>query len=250
VTLTPQVLVDVRQYLAGADLTGYTNKVSLASEVEDLDKTTFASGGVHERVGGVFDTTVDIEGFWQAGDLSMPDDLFWANLGVATIPYTAVPASGAVGSLAYLTRALQTSYKPGGDHGKLLGYTANIKGTQPAARGQILHPQGTARTTTGNGTGVQVGAVSATQRMYANLHVMSIAGTATPTITVKVQSSVDNTFASPTDRITFTAATTLSGQASSVLGAVTDTWWRAVWTISGTNPSFLFAVSAGVGPKS
>lgn len=249
-TLTPTVLTDVRQYLAGADLTGYSNKIMVGSEVEDLDKTTFASSGVHERVGGLFDTSVDIEGFWQAGDLSMPDDLFWANLGVATVPYTAVPTSGAVGSLAYLTRALQTSYKPGGEEGKLLGYTANIKGNQPAARGQILHPQGTARTTTGNGTGVQVGAVSAVQRMYANLHVMSISGTGTPTITVKVQSSVDNTFASPTDRITFTAVTTLTGQASSVLGAVTDTWWRAVWTITGTNPSFLFAVSAGVGPKS
>lgn len=249
-TLTPTVLFDVRQYLAGADLTGYSNKVMVGSDVEDLDKTTFASGGVKERVGGLFDTSVDVEGFWQAGDLSMPDDAFWAALGVSTTPYTAVPTSGAVGSLAYLTRVLEASYKPGGDVGKLLGYSVSLHGNQPTARGQILHPQGTARTATGNGTGAQVGAVSATQRMYANLHVMSIAGTATPTITVKVQSSVDNTFASPTDRITFTAATTLSGQASSILGAVTDTWWRAVWTITGTNPSFLFAVSAGVGPKS
>lgn len=248
-TLTPTVLVDARQYLAGVDLTGYTNKIMIAAEVEDLDKTTFASGGVHERVGGLFDTSADIEGFWQAGDLSMPDDAFWAGLGVSTIPYTALPTSGAVGSLAYLTKALEVNYKPGGEVGKLLGYSASIKGNQPTARGLILHPQGTARTATGNGTGVQVGAVSATQRMYANLHVMSIAGTGSPTITVKVQSSVDNTFASPTDRIAFSAATTLSGQSSSVLGAVTDTWWRAVWTISGSSPSFLFAVSAGVGPK-
>lgn len=249
-TFTPTVLTDVRQYLAGADLTGFSNKIAFGGEVEELDTTTFASNGCHERVGGLSDSSVDIEGFWQAGDLSMPDDAFWAALGVATSPYTAVPTAGTVGSLAYLTKILESSYKPGGDIGKLLGYSAGLKGNAPVARGVILHPQGTARSTTGNGTGVQIGAITANQRMYANLHVMSISGTSTPTITVKVQSSVDNTFASPTDRITFTAATTLSGQASSVLGAVTDQWWRAVWTITGSTPSFLFAVSAGIGPKS
>jgi hypothetical protein len=112
-----------------------------------------------------------------------------------------------------------------------------------------MHPNGTARTTTGTGTGIQLGAVTAAQRMYCNLHVLSISGTGTPTITVKLQSSVDNTFASPTDRIVFTAATALGGQASSALGAITDQWWRAQWTISGTNPSFLFAVSAGIAKK-
>ena len=247
--LTPLVLLDVRTYFAGADLTGWSNKVELHAEVEDKDMTNFASGGWKERRGGLFDLTANAEGFWQALDLSMPDDSFWANLGVSTVPLTMAPTTAAVGDLAYLSRITHCSYKPGGAVGDLLAWSADWKGNWPLARGQILHPQGTARTTTGNGTAVQVGAVSATQRMYACLHVMSIAGTGTPTITVKVQSNVDNTFGAPTDRITFTAATTLQGQASSVLGAVTDTWWRAAWTISGSSPSFLFAVSAGVGPK-
>jgi hypothetical protein len=82
--------------------------------------------------------------------------------------------------------------------------------------------------------------------MYANLHVFSVAGTSGPTLTVKLQSSVDNTFGAPTDRITFTGATAISGQSGSVAGAITDTWWRVVWTITGTNPSFLFAASAGI----
>jgi hypothetical protein len=47
----------------------------------------------------------------------------------------------------------------------------------------------------------------------------------------------------------FTAATGLTSQAASVLGAVTDQWWRVIWTITGTTPSFTFAVSAGIGPK-
>lgn len=247
--LTPQVLTDVRLYYAAADLTGYSNKIAVQASAADLKTTNFGSNGWTERVGGQFSGTLAAEGFFQAGDASLPDDSLFANLGVSTVPVTAVPTSGTVGSTAYLTRVLETSYKPGAPVGQVLAWTADALTNWPYARGVILHPQGTARTATGNGTGVQIGAVSAAQRMYACLHVFSISGTATPTITVKIQSSVDNTFASPTDRITFTAATAIGGQTGSVLGAVTDQWWRAVWTISGTSPSFLFAVSAGVAAK-
>lgn len=248
-TLNPQVLNDVRLYVAAADLTGYGNKIDFAAQVAELKTTNWASNGWEERVGGLFDTAMSAEGYFQAGDASMPDDTWWAALGVATVPVTAVPTSGAVGSLAYLTRGMVKEYKVPGQVGEVLPWQATAAGNWPQIRGQIMHPQGTARTSTGTGTGYQLGALSALQRMYANLHVFSIAGTSTPTITVKVQSSVDNTFASPTDRITFTAATTIQGQTSSVLGAVTDQWWRAVWTISGSTPSFLFAVSAGVAAK-
>lgn len=247
-SLTPTVLTDCRIYCETADLTGFSNKVELSSAVEDLDRTTFADGGYKTRVGGLFDTTASVEGFWQAGDFTMPDDTFWANLG-SSIALTVVPASGTVGSLCYLTNALEADYKPAGEVGKLLAYTVGLKGNWPMVRGSILHPQGTARTTTGTGTGLQLGAVGATQKLYACLHVLSISGTSTPTITVKIQSSVDNTFASPTDRLTFAADTALDGQVGTVTGAVTDQWWRATWTITGSTPSFLFAVSAGIASK-
>jgi len=248
-SLTPTVLTDCRIYFESADLTGYSNKVEISTSVEDLDRTTFASGGFKERVGGLNEATGSIDGFWQAGDLGQPDDMWFANLGSASAAITLVPTSGAAGQLAYLTQAMETDYKPGAAVGKLLAWSAGFKGNWPLVRGQIMHPQGTPRTATGVGTGYQLGAVSATQRMYACLHVLSVSGTSTPTITVKLQSSVDNSFASPTDRITFAADTALDGQALSLAGAVTDQWWRAAWTISGTTPSFLFAVSAGIGNK-
>jgi hypothetical protein len=88
--------------------------------------------------------------------------------------------------------------------------------------------------------------VSSSQYLYATLHVLSVAGTSSPTITVKVQSDVDNSFGSPTDQITFTAATAIGGQAQRTIGAITDSWFRVVHTISGTNPSFLYICSIGV----
>lgn len=248
-SLTPLVLFDARIYLESADLTGWSNKVEVSAAAAEEDVTTFASNGWKERTGGEKDLDGSLEGFFEQLDVSRPDDLFWANLGSNQVALTVAPTSGAAGVLAYLSRVQAMDYKPGAAAGKVLAWSAAVKGNWPLVRGTILHPQGTARTATGVGTGFQIGAVTAVQRMYACLHVLSVAGTSTPTITVKLQSSVDNTFASPTDRITFLADTALDGQALSLLGAVTDQWWRAAWTISGTTPSFLFAVSAGVGPK-
>jgi hypothetical protein len=247
-TLTPTVMTDVRIYYETADLTGFANKVDISSSVEELDRTTFADQGNKTRVGGLFDTAGNVDTFWQAGDTSMPDDTFWVNLASASTAVTIVPASGTVGSLAYLTQALQSSRKIHGETGKLLEGQVDFKGTWPLVRGQILHPQGTARTATGTGTGIQLGAVLATQKLYATMHLLSISGS--PTVTIKIQSSVDNTFASPTDRITFSSDTLLNGQTGSVVGAVTDTWWRATWTIAGgSTPSIMFAVAAGIGQK-
>lgn len=248
-TFTPLVLFDARIYYASLDATGFSNKVDFGLSWEDLDRTTFGSNGATERVLGLADTACTIEGFWDAGDLTKPDDVLFANGGLSAQPLTVSPTSGAVGTLTYLTKVAETTYKPGADVGKLLGWSADMAGNQPTARGLIMHPQGTARIASGNGTGFQLGAVLSTQRMYANLHVMSIAGTSTPSITAKLQSSVDNTFASPTDRITFTAATTLQGQCGNVLGAVTDQWWRVTWAITGSSPSFLFCCSAGIASK-
>lgn len=248
-TLTPLVFVDCRMYLASADLTGFSNKTEWTSEVEDLDKTTFASGGAKERTGGLFDTSATVDCFWQAGDLSMPDNAFWDNLGVHTVPYTVVPTAGTVGSLAYLTRMLESSIKMDGEVGKLLKASGELKGSWPPIRGTVLHPQGTARSSTGTGTAQQLGALSATQALYVTLHVLSVSGT-TPSLTVKIQSDDNSGFTSATDRGTFTAETALGrGQTMKIDGAVTDDYWRAAWTISGTTPSFLFAVAAGIGPK-
>jgi hypothetical protein len=249
-TLNPLVLNDCRIYMASADLTGYSNKIQIAASTEELDRTTFGSGGAKERWGGLFDMSASLEGLYQAGDLSMPDDAFWANLGVSTVPLTAVPTSGAVGSLAYLSRVLEAAYKPGGDIGKLLAWSADLKGNWPLVRGTILHPQGTARTATGTGTGQQLGALTASQSLYVTLHVLSVAGT-TPSITVAIESDDNSGFTTPTTQTTFAAATALGpGQTAKITGPlVGETWWRAKWTIAGTTPSFLFAVAAGIGPK-
>lgn len=241
----PFVLTNVRLFAGGADLTSRSNKVELALDVEEKDATNFGSGGWKEVLGGLKGSALGAEGQWEAGDAGKVDDQMWSGMGAANA-YTACPDTADVGDLAWLLSAMEATYKLGGQVGEIAPWTSTASGAWPVARGLVLHPPGTARTTTGTGTAVQLAAVGATEYLYATLHVLSVAGSSNPTITVKVQSDSDNTFASATDQITMTAATAIGGQIKRTAGAITDTWFRAQWTISGSSPSFLFLVSVGI----
>ena len=245
-TFNPLVLTDARIYVQGADLTGYSNKIEMSAKAADLDSTTFASNGWHERKGGLFDGMSEVEGLWAAGDNTAPDDALFGNLG-SQIPLTAIPTSGIVGSLAYLTKALDCEYKPGGKIGDLFGFSASLPTSWPIVRGAVLHPQGTARTATGSGTAVQLGAVDANHALYVCLHAL---GFTDGSMTVTVQSDNAVGFPSSATQGTFSAVTALGGQTMKIAGPITDDWWRVGWTISGgAVHSFLFAVTAGIGPK-
>lgn len=246
-----QVLTDVRAYVGGLDTTGQTNQLSLAVSAVNLDATTFGSGGWTALAGGLKSAKISHGGFKVAGaipGLDQVDDRFYADLTAGlSVPATWVPTSGAAGSLAYLGKALDADYKIFGKVGDLDPFDLSMSSDGPVARGLVLHPQGTARTTTGFGTGFQFPAVAAGQKVYMALHVLSITGT-TPTLQVIVQSDTSNAFAAPTTRATFAAfATTTGGDFKVTSGAaITDTWWRVGYTIAGSSPSYLFAASAGI----
>jgi hypothetical protein len=242
-----QVLTDVRLFAGGADLSGASNKAELSTEFEEKDATNYRSAGYKEVMGGLASSTINGEGFWEAGDPSLVDDASWAMLGGRTA-WTIGPNDATVGALAYLTFGLDSSYKFLGEVGEIAPWSAKVSGSWPVARGQFAHPPGTARTATGVGTGVQLPAVPAGQRVYASLHVLSVSGT-TPSITARVESATTNAFSSPTTRATFTAANARGGEIiRTTPGAITDTWWRLAWTISGSTPSFLLAAAVGIAP--
>lgn len=251
-----QILENLRLYMGGADYTGYSNKIDLGAEVEEKDGTTFgdydATTGKLWKVvkGGIASAKVQQSGFWEAGDLSKVDDDSFAALGGLTawsaLPQ-ATPAAATYGDLAWLVKPLRASYMLGGSVGDLAPWSGNLSSAWPLVRGVCLHPPGTARTATGNGTAVQiVGGVPAGQYLYAALHVLSVSGTSTPTVTVKIQSDNASNFPSSTDVMTFTAATARTGEVIRAAGAITDDYYRVNYTISGSSPSFLFIVTIGV----
>lgn len=239
------VLLNCRLFAVGADLTGASNKIELSSEVEDKETTNYNSNGYKELLGGLGSAEVMAEGQWEAADVTKVDNASWSQLG-GVGPWTACPDNAAVGDLAYITQCLRSSYSLGGSVGDVAPWSGKGASAWPLVRGQMAHPAGTARTTTGVGTAVQLGAVTAGKRLYAALHVLSVAGT-TPSITARIESDNAVGFPSATTQLTFTAATAAGGEALRTSGsAITDDWFRVAWTISGSSPSFLFATSFGI----
>ncbi|MFJ6645770.1 hypothetical protein ACIQPS_08925 [Streptomyces sp. NPDC091290] len=240
------ILTNVRCFAVAVDLTSNSNKIELSSEVEDKDATNYGSQGWKEVMGGLASAEISGEGQWEAGDPSKVDDASWSQLGGVGPWSISANNAAAVGGLAYFTSAMRSNYALGADVGEIAPWTGTAKSSWPLVRGQFAHPPGTARTATGTGTALQIGAVPTGKRLYAALHVLSAAGT-TPSLTARVESAPDNTFAAPTTRLTFAAATAAGGQALRTDGtAITDTWWRIAWNITGTTPSFMFAASLGV----
>lgn len=248
--MTKQILKNCRIFAGGVDLTSNANQVELKVAAEAKKTTSFGSGGWEESLIGLYEADISAGGQWEAGDMTKVDDALFDQLGDGVLaPWSILPGDTAVaGDLAYVSNELLSSYTLLDAVGEVAPWKADAKGTGAVVRGALLHPPGTARTTTGSGTAIQVGALSATQALYVGFHVLSVSG-GTPSMTVKIQSDNAVGFPSSADQATFSAANT-SGtfQVAKINGAVTDDWWRAQWTISGTTPSFLFVIAAGIGP--
>lgn len=238
------VLTDATILAGPTDLSGQSNEVALDMSADNLDATTFRSQGWRDRKTGLKSGNANVKGFWDAGTLALPDDQLFANLG-ARMPLTISPNAPVDGGLAYLLPVLQGSYKWGGQIGELLPFEAGVESDGLIARG--VYGETGINTASGNGAAVNLGAVGPTQKLVAALHVISVAGTAAPTLTARIESDDLGSFATPVTRGTFAAATGLTSEWLEIAPpGAGETWWRVSWTISGTTPSFLFYVAFGI----
>jgi len=215
--------------IGGTDMSSYLNKATLRGSVAEHNVTTFGQTFVN-RLGGLRDTQVTWDGFWT----SVPDAAQFAQLGSQGQPVTISP-QGTEGSIAYLLLAGQFTYDQFGKVGDAAPFSATVAGSDGVTglvRGQLGAFNRTVSVTGQVGSILTMAAVSATQFLYATLHVLT-AGT---TITVQVQSAPTVGFAAPTTRATIGPLTTTGGTfMARVAGAITDTFWRFnVSAITGT----------------
>ena len=230
----------------GYELAGHGKSVNLAVSVNPLDTTPLSTSGWVTLIGGNKSATIDIT---MMADMAAGFDLHsFTNLGVADVPKSVVRGT-TDGSVAYLMRGITLGYTPleGAPGDLAMARITGQSSTGPLARGMLIHPSSVARTSSSTGTGQQLGAVTATQRMYVALHVIAASGT-NPTLDVVLQSDDNGSFTTPTSRVTLTQQTATGGSTfGSVAGAITDDYWRISYTIGGTgSPSFTFAVTAGI----
>ena len=239
------VLSNVRLFAGGADLTTVNNQIQLQAEAESKDTTAFAPTGDvwHEELSGIKSASLTASGQWEAGDASKVDDEAFGDFG-SVGAVSVCPATAADASLAWLTQYNRRQYQLLGGVGDVAPWSWQANGSWPLVRGQVLATPA-AKTSSSTGTAVQLGAVTSAQHLYVALHIFSVSGT-TPSLTVAIQSDNASNFPSAATVTTLTAANAIGSQITRVAGAITDDWFRVSYTITGTTPSFLFAVTAGI----
>lgn len=219
-------------------------------DVDAKDTTTISSTGWPSLIAGIRRWQFTTNGYVDFAANSVDSKLGTGGaLGGQLIVSVCPSASGgADGAVAFAGKGLQTQYEIlQGAPGEVAPFTIAVAGkSSPLVRGLVLCPTTSAKTATGNGTGQQFDAVGASQAMYLALHVTAISGA--PTFTVVLESDDNAGFTSPTTRITSSSYSASTGSEwQSVAGAITDTYWRVRWTVTGgSSPSVSFLAVAGI----
>jgi hypothetical protein len=241
------VLTDAKVYFAQYDISGDLNKVGIGITPDAVEDTTFGAS-YHTKKPGLLTTKATMEGYskFNATANNAIDGRLWNNLSVVDIPFSVAPKTGNAGENGFFFKAMEAQYALGGSIGEMLKFQSSAEATGTGVqlvRGIIMEDGKTSRVAAGNSSAQTLGAVSATQNLYAVLHVFAFVGT---DVTFKVRSAVTN-FATITDRVTFAVVNAATSQyAVPVVGPITDTFWRVDWTTSAGFTSFSAAVIVGI----
>jgi hypothetical protein len=233
-----KVLTDAFVYVDLYDFTGDSNTARISCEARVENITNFRSAGWTENTMTLKSSTLDASGFWSQG----VDAVYFPNLGTQYV-HTVGPSEEEGGRCQIWQAANFTGPLFGPEVGGVAPYAIASQGTDGVGivSAKLIKEMATVSATGATGAEVQLGAVSATQYLYASFHVFT-AGT---TITAVLESDSDDTFGSATTRITFGPYTTTGARwATRVAGPITDTWYRLnVTTCTG---SFVIACAAGI----
>jgi hypothetical protein len=230
-------------YAGGFDLTTYLRKVQTSGSVDTADASTFGLTS-KKKVAGLRDGKLTAEGVFSKAALATPadnvDDVMQAALGSDSTLWLYAPAGGAVGSRCTMLMAATGSYEVANDVADVVTCKAEAEagsGGRGTEGGIILNSASLAGTT--NGAAQDNGALTS-NGAGCYLHVPALVGAA-PSVTVKVQHSVDNV--TWVDLATFNLVTALNAsQLVEVTGTV-NRYTRAQVTFGGTTTSITAVVA-------
>lgn len=236
-------------YVGGRDLSGDWTAMSLKAGREPIDFTR-GSDSTRTMKSGLRVVSFEAEGIANIGTDLADEELYGMADTLSDQPIIVAPTTGLAGEPAYAFRADIGDYEPYSDGAKVgerLDFRVSARAnTGKVVRGTVAVDSGSARASTFTGAAFQVGAVAATQKLYACLMVLSASG-GSPTLDGKIESDDAAGFVSAADRISFSQKT-IAGQFQWVelAGPITDDYFRFVGTIGGTTPSFTIVVMVAV----
>jgi hypothetical protein len=239
------ILRNVKIYFAEHHLSGSFNQVALTSECEPKPNTTFGTTTKTSEA-GLFANAISGQVLYDGG--AVLDGIFDAKLALAGQPITVSPDGADAGDIAYFMAARQGSYTPfSAPVGELHGGSFAAEGDSGyrLVRGRVFVGSGNRDATFSSGV-IELGPTTADQRIVAVIHVLAAAADADPTLAAVVKSAPASDFAAPSDRITFAVATDTTSELKTVVGPVTDEFFRVDVSIGGTNPAFNVVIAVGI----
>jgi hypothetical protein len=238
-------------FVDGINLTGISNQVLFTATKEVKDRSVFGNIFRNRIMGGLLDVELAASGFVNTGALSQ-DAQFYSNWGTAGVCATlqlpsASKTAVAVGDLAYFMKGTKAKYEAGAKHGDDLMWNLNLQGGTGGYGpiiGRVLDPGLVAISADGNGTEYQIGAATSSQYIYAMYHVTEVS--ASDSIVFKIYSAAATGMGGATLRFTSSSFSAVGAELQVLAGAVTDTFWRVTYDVTGSGVSILGAVSLGI----
>lgn len=223
-------------YVGGRDLSGDWTTIALRGGREPVEFTRGADNTRHSKA-GLRSVAFEAEGIADLG-ADLQDEELASFVDLSDVPIIVTPVDGADGATAWGFKAEMGDFTPinGGAVGGPLNFRVSARASSSRlVRGLLAIPD-TELSATTNGTAFELGAVGATQKLYACVQCLAISGT-NPTVDVVIAGDSVSTFlGTPETQITFTQITAAGAyEWKEVSGALADTWWRAQVTIGGTD---------------
>lgn len=241
--MAPFVMIDSKLWVDGFDMSGYKNRITVDGPLALKEHTRFGDKATR-RAAGLRSTALKSSGFWDtAGTAFEPDKPYFDRIGVVDVPVSCAPQDGNEGSIGFLFRAGVARYQPGAAVGEMLAFEVNADGSDGVGlvRATIIANKSLAAGAGQLGTAFQIGALSATQKLYAALHVLAV----TTSIDVVLQRDTVG-FPSPLTALTFAQRTTPGSEYLTLAGPQTDDYYRVSVTVVGGAPNARFVVVVGI----
>ena len=234
-------------YIDEFDFSGVINAVTIDIDNPIADITAFEDTD-QTFVEGKPSFTITLNGLYSTASPNYDGEMF-TDLTSSDRLITISPSiAAATGGIAYFGQGDITSMPITSDIAAAVLLNITWNGNKPIVRGRFGYVDATLGST-GDGTAYQLGAITSSYQIIMFQHVLSVAGTGTPTLTTTVYSDSLEAFNdAPLLIATFAGATAVTSERKVRTTVDVDTWYRPTFSITGTDPAFSVIFAFGRAP--
>lgn len=229
------------------DLSGDHNEIRLDRKADMKEITRFGAD-THTFISGLRGWEIAGRGYVNFDDSTTPkgvdNELFneVGGLGAVGKVLTLQPTTN-LGEVAYIGMSDADSYQFDLKNDSVGTFDLSLKATGSLTRGQSMVKLASRSATFTMANGIQLGALSATQKLAVSLHLTAFASATN--VIATVYSKVDAVATGGTLRGTFSTLTGVGSQLLEITGPVTDTYWYITLTLTGAG-TYSAAMAAGI----